>query len=200
MKSLVITALSLALSSGCGSKDEKKADPPVITYATLKVENSTSTTDNGSVALTRVDACAKNADSGLLTMTLGAADQSSLSIKVRDFKASAPTYSCKQAANNQTDENSVGDKYETCSVYATILAAKGSTKINGYSMYRETTATKPFAYSGTCSIAFTDFTPTVKGTVTCTKMVQTLLESAARNPIQATTTADVTATAFSCTL
>ncbi|MCX6124459.1 MAG: hypothetical protein NTV34_06875 [Proteobacteria bacterium] len=182
----------------CG--DGKSSDPaPVVTYATMTVSNATKTTDNGTLTLTTSTTCTKDATSDLLTVVLSSTSGQNMSVTVKGFKSTASTYTCVQASTNQTDPVSVGSKYDTCGVSFHTLSAATGTALNGYAMYRDTVAIKPFTYAGTCSIAFTDTAPTVKGTVTCSKLLQTELDGSARNPIDTSMTADISGS-FYCNL
>ena len=194
---LAILVAATAITA-CG--DSKSSDPaPVVTYATMTVTNATKTTDNGTLTLTTSTTCTKDATSDLLTVVLSAASGPNMNVTVKGFKSTASTYACVQAATNQTDPASIGSKFDTCGVSFHTLSAATGTALNGYAMYRDTVAIKPFSYGGTCSIAFTDTAPTVKGTVTCSKLLQTELDGSARNPVDTSITADISGS-FYCNL
>jgi len=199
MKKLMIIGLGglagLALAA-CGDKDpDEKSDPPPK-LGTLTIADSKTGTDNGSFELNSADVCSRNADTGRVDVVLSGTG-GVLTIALKDYSSTPKAYTCKQATDNVADVNGVGGKFESCMADMKVPAKADSTLYNGYSIYRETTAVKPFAYAGACSINVTAATPTITGTVSCTDMVQTVLESAARNPIEAGVHADLTAE-FKC--
>jgi hypothetical protein len=188
-----LTLLALyPLLTSCGSKDESDP-PPVVVYGKTEI-TSVSGKDNASLELTSLTQCARNADTGRVDISVSQGPgKPGLTLAIKDYSSSAKTYTCTQAADNQGSETSVGGKFESCMVGVSVLSAATATTLNGYSMYRETTTTKPFAYTGVCTIQVTDASPSIKATVSCTKMIQTQLEGAPRNPIDANVTADLTA-------
>ncbi len=198
-RSILIMVLLNPIFSACGSKD--KSDSPTVVYGKIIVKSS-SGTDSGSYELTSLTQCQRNVDTGRVDIALSqGSGKPGLTLAIKDYSASAKTYTCVQALDNQSSTTSVGGKFETCMAGVTVLSTPTATSaatLNGYSMYRETTGIKPFSYSGACSIQVTEGSPSIKGTVSCGSMVQTLLEGAARNPIDVTVTADLSAE-FNCT-
>jgi hypothetical protein len=175
----------------CGSKDEKKEEPTVV-YGTMTLSDSKANTDNATVALTAVTACTRNADTGRVDVTISqGASTPSLTLAIKDYSSVAKNYTCKQAADNATSETDVGGKFESCMVSASVLSAPTATTLNSYSMYRETIAASEFTYAGVCSVDVTTASPTIAGTVNCTGLVQTMLKSNVRYPVDSTITANV---------
>ena len=182
--------LSLALIS-CGGKDDDDEEPTVV-YGTMTLSDSKGGNDNATVQLTAATTCTRNADTGRVDVTLSqGSGKPSLSLAIKDYSSVAKTYTCKQAADNATSDTDVGGKFESCMVSASVLAGPALTTLNSYSMYRETIAVKKFTHAGACSITVNTASPSIAGTVSCTGMVQTLLEGAARNPVDNTITANM---------
>ncbi len=192
-------ACTLTLGASACSSDSKDSDDAPAVQATVIVSDSKSGGDNGTVALTSVDKCTRDANSGRadIVLSLGA-NAPSLTLAIKDYSSDPKTYECKQGSDNKTSATDVGIKFETCMAEVKVKASATATTLNGYSMYRETVGVKPFSYAGTCTIAVTAATPTITGKVTCTDLVQTTLEGAVRNPIDTAVTADLAAD-FSCT-
>ncbi|HYX34931.1 MAG TPA: hypothetical protein VE954_17680 [Oligoflexus sp.] len=185
------------LLTSCGS--DSKSDPaPTVVYGTIKL-TPVQGDDAGTYELTGLTQCARNADTGRVDVVMSqGAGKPSLTVAIKDYSASAKTYTCAQAADNKTSTTDVGGKFDSCMVATTVLSKSTATSLNGYAMHREAITVKPFTYAGSCSIQVTEASPSIKGTVSCTKMVQTQLEGAARNPIDTGITADLTAE-FKCT-
>lgn len=194
----VVVALCF-LPSACSTDKKDPAPPPVVVYGTTTITNSKVGTDNGAYQLTSADVCSHNVDSGVVNVTLSqGAGKPSLQLAIKDFSSTPKVYTCKQAADNGTADASVGLKYETCMVQGAVPSSNGAASLNGYSMYRETVATKKFTYAGACTIDVSAAAPSIVGKVACTGMVQTTLEGAPRNPVDAAISADVAAD-FNCT-
>lgn len=199
-RSLILMVLLSPILSSCGSKDKSDSNPAVV-YGKITVK-SVSGTDSGSFELNSLTQCQRNVDTGRVDIVMSqGAGKPGLTLAIKDYSASAKTYTCVQALDNQSSTTSVGGKFESCMVGVTVPSTPTSTTaatLNGYSMYRESTAVKPFNYSGSCSIQVTEASPSIKATVSCASMVQTLLEGATRNPIDVSVTADLTGE-FNCT-
>lgn len=175
----------------CGSKDEKKEEPTVV-YGTMTLSESKGGNDNATVALTAVSACTRNADTGRVDVTISqGAGKPSLTLAIKDYSSAEKTYTCRQAADNATSETDVGGKFESCMVSASVLSGPTATTLNSYTMYRETTAVSEFAYAGACFVDVTTASPSIAGTVNCTALVQTMLRSNARFPVDSTITANI---------
>jgi major membrane immunogen (membrane-anchored lipoprotein) len=198
---MAATLAASALLTACGgssSKDDPAPAAPTV-YGKMTLADASASPDDGSFELTSVDACSHNTDSGVVNVTLSqGAGKSALTLAIKDFSGTAKTYTCKQAADNAASATSVGLKFETCMVDAKVISSNGATTLNGYSMYRDTVATDPFAYAGTCTIEVTAASPTVSGKVACAGMVQTTLTGTPHHPINLAVTKDLTAD-FSCT-
>jgi hypothetical protein len=188
---LTSTVISASMIS-CGQEAEDKPAP--VTYGTLTVTGSTTQTDNGSWELTTLTKCSRNADTGRVDATVGLGTGQTLTIAIKNYSSTAKKYTCVQAADNKESTSDVGGKFDDCMVDAKALSATGATTVNGYSMHRDSVSTKPFSYTGACSIDVTQASPSIKATISCLDMVQSVLESAARNPINAEVNADVAAT------
>ncbi len=186
----VVPIFALALIS-CGGKDDDK-DEPTVVYGTMTLSDSKGGNDNATVQLTAVAACTRNADTGRVDVILSqGSGKPSLSLAIKDYSSVAKSYNCKQAADNALSDTEVGGKFESCMVSASVLASPTIATLNSYSMYRETIAVKKFTHAGTCSIEVTTASPSIAGTVSCTGMVQTMLEGVVRNPVENTVTASV---------
>ncbi len=185
-------ALVLGIAS-CGSKNDSPAASTTI-YGNSTLSESKGGTDNATVQYTGLTACSRNADTGRVDVTLtNGTGLPSLSIAIKDYSSTAKTYTCKQASDNSTSETDIGGKFDSCMTSISALTTSTAKTLNAYSMYRETTATKKFTYAGTCTINVTAATPSIVATVACTGMVQTLLESAVRNPVDSAITATLAA-------
>jgi hypothetical protein len=189
---LILSVMSSAALLGCGQEAEDK--PATVVYGTLTVTGSTTQTDNGSWDLTTLTKCTRNADTGRVDAVVGLSTGQSLTVAIKNYSSTAKKYTCVQAADNKESTSDVGGKFDDCMVDAKALSATGSSTVNGYSMHRDSISTKPFSYAGECSIDVTQASPSIKATISCLDMVQTVLESAARNPINAEVNADVAAT------
>lgn len=195
---IAASVVALTLVAACGSKKSEDSEPVTIS-GNLTVSGSKTVTDNATVQMTNIVTCSRNADTGRVDVTLSqGSDRPSFSLAIKDYSADPKTYSCTQAADNATSETDVGGKFETCLVAAKVLSASDKTTLNGYSMYRETVATRKFSYTGACSISVTTASPAIVGSFSCTNMIQTTLESAVRNPIVEAITANA-AGDFNCT-
>ncbi len=184
--------------TSCGSKSESKSTAVVVVYGKVNVTTANGN-DSSSFDLTALTQCKRNVDTGRVDVTLSqGAGKPLLSFAIKDYSATPKTYSCNQAADNQSSTTDLGGKFDTCMATTSVVSSATATTLNGYAMYREAVATKPFSYAGTCSIQVTAASPAIKGTLSCTKLIQTQLEGAARNPIDTAVTADLTAD-FDCT-
>jgi hypothetical protein len=193
---LGLMLLAPALTS-CGSKSDSKPQP-VIVYGKMTV-TTTSSTDAGTFELTALSSCKRNADTGRVDVIMSqGAGKPGLSFAIKDYSSTAKPYTCTQSLDNQSSTTDLGGKFESCMVAITVPSTATATTLNGYSMHRDALTVKPFNYSGACSIQVTEASPATKGTIVCSDMVQTQLEGLARNPIDTSTTADVTAE-FNCT-
>lgn len=194
----VSTAVAtLGLLTACGSSKSDSEAPPVVVYGNLTVAASTTETDNGTYALTSADACSRDINTGIVKVSLSqGAGKASMAFTIKDFSATPKTYTCKQAADNQSGDG-VGSLFETCMVEAKVPSSAGATTLNGYSMYRETVATEKFTYAGTCTIDVTTAPPNAKGTFACTSLVQIVRNGTPRNPVSDTITATATGD-FNC--
>jgi hypothetical protein len=168
-------------------------------YANLSIENSASS-DSSKSELRKVVSCKRDADNAVLNIDLTSESAAAaLKLKITGFKSSPQAYTCTQAIDNKT-AGSLGSKFDTCFVSAKVPTASGATVSNSYSMYRdESEKLQAFSYSGVCQIQIQEIGANVKGLISCTKMIQTYLNGAARNPIDSNVTADVKAD-FSCPL
>lgn len=194
--STVLVLVSLRLS-GCSDSQENGT-----VYGTLTLANSASSDNQSSLELNKRVSCKRDSNFGYLAVDLkNMADNSQLVVQIKGFESTAKEYTCKQAADNTT-YGGVGGKFDGCSVYAEVPSAGSSTVANGYSMFRDEAIQSildVFTYQGSCKVSIVQVSPTVKGTVSCTKMVQTKYGGSYRNPILADKTADVTAS-FDCPL
>jgi hypothetical protein len=155
--------------------------------------------DAGTFELTALTSCRRNADSGRVDVSLSqGAGKAGISFAIKDYQSSAKPYSCVQSSDNQNSATDLGGKFDSCMVAIAVPSTPSATTLNGYAMHRDAITVKPFNYSGECSIQVTEASPATKGTILCKSLVQTQLEGAARNPIDAAVTADVTAE-FNCT-
>ena len=203
--SLIIIAFFI--NASCGSEnDDEEMDSPVY-YATFALANSQYSTDNASIQLTSVSKCSRNKESGLVKIQIGAGSgKPSLNIKIKNASSEAMTYTCSQDATNEGTKT--GFEYENCFIEVDVLSDTSGQYLNTYSMARVTTSISPdepntendFKYEGECSVTISTVTPTLKGTASCTKMVQTKLKDRPRNPVLDDVTADLSISEFYCTL
>lgn len=192
----LVTVLLSLTSISC------QPDGPGTVHGNLFLENSTSS-DGSRNELTKINACKRDPDNGVLTVDLSTEKgESALKLKITGFKSSPQTYTCTQAVDNK-NAGSLGGKFDTCFVSVKVPSSKESSESpvsNGYSMYRdEPEKAQAFTYAGQCQIQILDIDASIKGLVTCSKMIQTYLNGSTRNPIDASTLADVKAD-FSCPL
>jgi hypothetical protein len=138
--------------------------------------------------------CTRNADTGRVDAAVGLSTGQNLTVAIKNYSSTPKKYTCVQAADNKESTSEVGGKFDDCMVDIKSLSAAGASTVNGYSMHRDSVSTKPFSYAGACSIDVTTASPSIAATISCLDMVQTVLESATRNPINAEVSADVTAT------
>lgn len=168
-------------------------------YANLSLENSASS-DSSQNQLRKVVSCKRDTDNAVLNIDLTSENSATaLKLKITGFKSSPQAYACSQAIDNKT-AGSLGSKFDTCFVSTKVPTASGATVSNSYSMYRdENEKLQAFNFSGVCQIQIQEIGTNVKGIISCTKMIQTFLNGAARNPIDSNVTADVKAD-FNCPL
>jgi len=188
----LLNMLTVVVVTACGS--DSKEELSTTEYGTLTVSDSTTSNDNGSFSLTTLTKCSRNADTGRVDVTIGLSTGQSLSIAIKNYSSSPKKYSCVQASDNKESTSDVGGKFDDCMVEARTLSASGATTVNGYSMHRDAATTKPFSYTGECSIDVTAASPSIQATIACSSMIQTVLESAPRNPINADVKANVAGT------
>ncbi|MEN9528167.1 MAG: hypothetical protein RI932_40 [Pseudomonadota bacterium] len=190
MELLVVGALI------CASCNEQM---PGAQMGNLVIENS-ATADSSTNDLYKVVACKRDIDNSVLNVELSDANElANLKLRISGFRPSPQPYTCRQAPDNRS-AGSLGSKFETCFVSARVPASNSGSEVNAYSMYRdESEKSQALVYDGSCVIDIVDVATYVKGTVKCTRMIQTYLNGAPRNPIDASVTADVKA-AFNCPL
>jgi hypothetical protein len=188
-----LLAFGVLLCAGCNEQ------MPGAQMGNLEIENS-SGADASASGLYKVVTCKRDIDNSVLNVELtDANDAANLKLRITGFKPNPQPYTCRQASDNRA-AGSLGSKFETCFVAARIPTSSSASALNAYSMYRdEAEKSQAFAYEGSCVIEILDVASYVKGTVKCTRMVQTYLNSAPRNPIDSSVTADVKAT-FNCPL
>jgi len=203
--SLIMIIFFINASCGKEEDDDNLNDPTY--YATFALANSQYSTDNASVQLTSVTKCTRNKESGLVKVQIGAGSgKPSLNIKIKNASSEATTYTCSQDASNEGTKT--GFEYENCFIEVDVLSDTSGQYLNTYSMARVTTSISPdepntendFKYEGECSITISTVTPTLKGEASCTQMVQTKLKDRPRNPVLDDVTADLSISAFYCTL
>ena len=191
MKILLLMGLLL---TACGDDDDDE-QVPLVEYASLTVDASTDTED-GTYPLTSVSSCTLNSDSGLFVASLTGANGSSLSVRIKGFNTTGATYTCTQAAGNETGE--VGQKFDQCSIELTI--PDSSTGTNTYAMFRDLPTDRDLSYAGSCTIVSTYENSRVSGEITCNGLIQTQLQGSPRNPIEPSVTASISASSFSATI
>jgi hypothetical protein len=180
---------AVGILTGCGDKKEDKP-APVVVHGTFTLSDSKGVTDNASVQLTSVDKCARDVNTGRVDLTLSAGvGQPNIMLAIKDYSASAKTYTCKQAADNRTSETDVGGKFETCMVDVKVKSSAEATSLNGYGIYRESATIDPFTYNGACTIDVTAATPSITAKINCVDMVQYLIRGGARRPNDGSITA-----------
>jgi len=194
----LVFGLVIGSVASCGDK-KKDEDDPVTVYGNMTLSDSKGGNDNATVQLTSLTACTRNADTGRVDVNLTqGAGKPAMTFAIKDYSSSPKTYICKQAADNATSDTEVGGKFESCMASAYVMSSATTTTLNGYQMHRDSASTKKFTYAGNCSVTVTTASPAIVGTVSCTGMVQTMLESAARNPIDGAITATLQGD-FNCT-
>lgn len=202
---LHFTILISGALNACGDEQETDgvnppSDPsgnPLTAEATFKISDATYLADNGSYKVSNYIKCQKDLASGLFTVTLS--DSANVfDLRIRNFVNSPKTYTCSQSKNNATDHNDLGDGYNTCMVDIQAQSADAE-GFSGYSMHRSSLSMSPFSYAGECYIDIGDVGAKAVGTVSCSKMIQSYLNSDYRNPISDDVYADISAE-FSCDL
>jgi hypothetical protein len=183
LKTLIFAGLSF-LSVSCGESKESST----TMFGTMTF-NNTGSNDATISPLTKIVTCKRDPDLGIFDFESTSEDgRSSIKFRVKGFKSTMETYTCKQADDNRSG-TSLGGKYDVCSVYTRVPSPTG---INAYSMYREEAEkSQSFTYGGTCQIQFSEVSPKAKAKVSCTKMIQTLLNGTTRNPVSDSVTGDL---------
>ena len=195
MRSVGTLAAVLAVCGGCGLDTAADDPPELVVYGTLEL---TAADVAESYDLTSVERCDRDVDSGLATITLSG-ELARLEMKIKGFASSPRAYDCAQAVDNSTEVGSVGGKFDGCMVSAQAPSAADASTTDRYDMHRAEASTKLFTYAGeACQIDVTSGPPAWAGAVTCPKLIQTALEGAPRNPIDASVTADVRVASFQC--
>jgi hypothetical protein len=159
--------------------DDEDAGPPVVAVVHMTTLDDAPT--DQSYDFTSVATCDHDPDSGLLSVRYPGHDRQ-LALEIRDFKAQPDSYRCQQAADNNLDAASAGDRYETCLVEVTTPGATG-VGLDSYAMHRHTAQVKRFAYDGDCTIRVDRADGRLAGAVSCTRMAQVTQSGLARNPI-----------------
>ncbi len=192
-QSVVAIGLFASLFSCGSSKDDKKT--AIVVTGSLKTSLLASS-DVTSYALTSAT-CKNDSDTGLFTGTFAAEGGAKLDIKIKGFSTTSGSYICTQPEDNR--DGDVGGKYNGCAVAISI--PDSSTGVNSYAMYREAAESKAFTYGGNC-IVTTQFTaPKLTLTISCAGMVQTVYQTAVRNPLDPAITATVnSATTAACSI
>ena len=160
--------------------------------------NGATTAENGVMELTKVDECSINPDTGRADFSFSNGRNRSLTIAIKNITSTPATYTCGQASDNALAMDDLGLKFDDCMVEVSKISSADTTTSNSYSMHRISTDIKLFNYDGTCTVETTEVVSTVSANINCTGMVQTVLDGAARNPIDEEVTIDVTGD-FSCT-
>jgi hypothetical protein len=196
--------LMALLPAGCGDSTvndddsnkttERTAGPELelVGNADVEVSESTNTAENISVHFATASLCHKNSGAGTFEAKFQSENQS-LTIRVRNFTAGAKTYTCKQAANNQTSESSLGDRFHGCGVELSV-DPDDALGFASYASYRNATTIAPFQYDGECQVQVSQAQIEFKATVSCSKMVQTFFDGSVRNPIDPAVVATTSAT------
>lgn len=187
----LLTAAGVMFFAGCSDASKSTSVFGNLTFSNTGSNDATVTT------LTKLTTCKRDADVGIYDFEALSEDgRSSLKLRIKGFKSTLETYSCKQADDNRAG-TSLGNKYDNCYVYARVSSPTGT---NAYSMYREEAEkNQNFTYSGSCQIQVSEASPKIKAKVVCTKMIQTVLNGTTRNPISETVTGDLSAE-FDCQL
>ena len=192
MKNAVTSLFVFVCVLGC-EKSEDQAEE--VTYATLQVE-AVAESEGGEVTFNRAT-CTNDPDSGLFTAEFTGPSGRLLSVKVKGWSTTANTYACSQASDNTSGD--IGNKFDVCAVE--LVIPDPETSVNTYAMHRSTEDVKDFEYAGDCTITTTYTEPQVQGTIACNGLVQTDLQGAPRNPIDAPVTAAISdGSSFFCDL
>jgi hypothetical protein len=194
----ILTVLVLVVATSSCSNEKKKDAKSTTIYSNLTTAGATDTTQNLSYTLTDVTECYHDSTTGFVRVVLGSNSTLApfLNIKIKGYSSTAKTYSCTQAANNSP--SAVGDLYDQCGVQIGLYNSTAGSSVNQYATFRETADLGNFNYGGTCSVTITEVSPTIRGTVSCTQMVQTHLESHVIYPITTPTTLNLSGD-FYCT-
>ena len=180
----IFPLFSLAFSLGCGLTDDDK-EPPVVEYVTLSV--TTPDAEGSQPFVMTTASCSNDTDSGFFRGHFTGENGAALTVKIKGFATTPGSYTCTQASDNS--EGAVGQKFDGCSVALRLPDAESS--VNAYEMYRDDEMTKSFTYAGDCTLTTTYDEPTLTVGVTCSGLVQTELQGAARNPIDESVTATI---------
>lgn len=189
-----ILAVAAASVVSCGGDSDKKTTETVV-YGSLKTSLLDSTSES-SYSLTQAT-CSNDSNSGLFTASFAGESSSKLEVRIKGFSTQAKTYTCTQSSDNV--DGDVGQRFDSCMVEITIPDA--ATGLNTYAMYRSADSVRAFTYAGTCKVTTEYAAPKVTLTVDCGNLIQTIYQSAARNPIDASVTANVNnTTSVSCNI
>lgn len=194
---LFIISFSLITLINCSKKE--KEDPETV-YATLTTTNSSDTSQNVTLSLKSVATCTKDSNSSLVTVRLGSSGATApfFALSIKGYNSTTPgTYTCTQASDN-TGSTVGSDLYQSCAMQVGIYSDASGSTLNQYSMYRPVSGIGGFTYAGTCTVTLTDASPTIKGTVSCTRMVQSYLNGSVRNPTDSNLYVDLSGN-FYCT-
>jgi hypothetical protein len=193
---LFVLLLSAAVGTFACSKDDDPA--PTVVYGTATKANGGVATENGEVNLTTLHKCERNAEDSTLLVSMSNGDNA-LEFKINGLTSEPKLYQCSQAEDNKDPSDSadkLGGRFNVCRVSVSTVGEAGQ---NTYKMHRDEAVLKAMDYTGDCSINVKTIGTTVEGTLDCTKLWQTKLDGATRNPLSADATIDVNST-FNCTV
>lgn len=190
-------AWSLALASilvmSCSKDDDDKKTAETVVYGSLNV--SLLASDTASAYNLTQATCSSDSNSGLFTATFSGDSASKLEVRIKGFSTQGQTYTCTQSTDNR--DGDIGQRFDSCMVEATVPDEESG--LNTYSMHRSAETVKAFTYAGACTVATQYAAPKVTLTIDCADLVQTVLQGAARNPIDEEVTARIrNTTVVSC--
>lgn len=194
---ILILGFACVAFISCGDISDSNSGDGTI-HATLMMTNAATNSENGMLELTSVDECNVDPDTGRADFSFSSGRNRSLVIAIKNMTSTPGTYTCAQASDNALTMENLGLKFDGCMVEVSKTSSGDTTTNNSYSMHRIDTNIKLFNYDGTCTIETTEISSTISGDISCTSMVQTVLDGAARNPISEQETLDLTGN-FSCT-